>query len=179
MSHSPSGSSSGDMTRIDRPTASDSTMERQNTACCSWRSPRPKAWATRPVVEARRKFRLEKRRSNSAAPIARPARAAASPVRPATAVSVSPRIGVVRNPMVIGIAIDSTSRCVTGNAPLSLAGKARLSMPHRSFKGLKPAAGIASVGKHHGPIWTVCGGVIGNGDTELGVIPKHVLEVLG
>ncbi len=86
---------------------------RQKTACCSAPSPRPNAWATKPVVPERRKFSVEKTMSKMIAPMARPPISAASPNWPITAVSTMPRIGVVRKAKVIGAAMEKTMRLVT------------------------------------------------------------------
>ena len=56
---------------------------------------------------------MAKAKSKISAPTASPPSAVASPIRPTTAVSVSPISGVVRKASVIGRVIFQTSRWVT------------------------------------------------------------------
>ena len=65
------------------PDSTASARARQKMTCSSVRSPRPKAWATRPVVPERRKLKVVKTTSKTIAP-------AASRASIASSVSVSP-----------------------------------------------------------------------------------------
>jgi hypothetical protein len=59
--------------------ASDTATARSSTERSSRLSPRPNAWATRPVVPERRKLKVEKTMSKMIEPAASPPSNAASP----------------------------------------------------------------------------------------------------